>query len=299
MRAPCAALDAVRDQRPPPAGAICELEAQGERAGGGVEQAYVHAYRREVGMRREVHEFQGIAAPCLEVHRLPHAPRVSVPLLSLELEGVGRVVHADDEPRSFAGTRACQLEGEWGVATLVLAQLVAIEPCGGAPVRRPEHEKHTAASPRLWHGDVAGVPPDVAAIGNPGEWRSPRERHEGLSSRGNATAGPAVAFATVVRIECELPAAVEIEPLGALEVGPWVFGKRICWALDERQDYAEARRAKTHAPRFSIKKRRRPRWRAPCLCCVPRWLRELDDVLRRRALLALHDFELDALAFGE
>src|SRR5438034_8084163 len=46
------------------------------------------------------------------------------------------------------------------------------------------------------------------------------------------------------------------------------------------------------------KKQRRP-YGAPCLCCVPRWLRELDDVLRRRALLALHDFELDALALGE
>src|SRR5467141_3038668 len=48
-----------------------------------------------------------------------------------------------------------------------------------------------------------------------------------------------------------------------------------------------------------MKKTTAPFLGAPCLYYVPRWLRELDDVLRRRALLALHDFELDALAFGE
>jgi hypothetical protein len=32
---------------------------------------------------------------------------------------------------------------------------------------------------------------------------------------------------------------------------------------------------------------------------VPREWLELHDVLRRRALLGLHDFELDALAFGQ
>src|SRR5574341_390373 len=49
----------------------------------------------------------------------------------------------------------------------------------------------------------------------------------------------------------------------------------------------------------TLKTERRPlgRERRP-LCCVPRWL-ELDDVLRRRALLTLHDFELDALAFSQ
>ena len=79
-------------------------------------------------MRSEVNEFQGIAAARLEVHGLPHSPRFAVALLSLELEGVGRVVHADHEPPAFAGTRRCQLEGERGVTALVLAQLVAIEP---------------------------------------------------------------------------------------------------------------------------------------------------------------------------
>src|SRR5882672_347624 len=48
-----------------------------------------------------------------------------------------------------------------------------------------------------------------------------------------------------------------------------------------------------------MKKTTAPFLGAPCLYCVPRWLRELDDVLRRRALLALHDFELDALALRE
>jgi hypothetical protein len=47
------------------------------------------------------------------------------------------------------------------------------------------------------------------------------------------------------------------------------------------------------------KKTQRPLLRAgACLSWYRLWL-ELDDVLSRRALLALDDVELDALAFGE
>src|ERR1044071_6233277 len=70
--------------------------------------------------------------------------------------------------------------------------------------------------------------------------------------------------------------------------------------LDECEDQADLGGAGCHSPRIlARKKQRRPRERAPCLTTVPLWLRELDDVLRRRTLLALDDFELDALAFGE
>src|SRR2546428_8418030 len=42
-----------------------------------------------------------------------------------------------------------------------------------------------------------------------------------------------------------------------------------------------------------------PRWGgAPSDCWFRAWL-ELHDVLRRRTLLGLHDFELHALAFGQ
>src|SRR6266436_5783928 len=47
-----------------------------------------------------------------------------------------------------------------------------------------------------------------------------------------------------------------------------------------------------------MKKTTAPSLESAVSYCVPRWL-QLDDVLRRRALLALHDFELDPLAFGQ
>src|SRR5204862_5734590 len=47
-----------------------------------------------------------------------------------------------------------------------------------------------------------------------------------------------------------------------------------------------------------LKRTRRPLQGAPCRIRCRGGL-ELDDVLRRGALLALHDFELDALAFGQ
>jgi len=104
----------------------------------GLEQAHVHTDPGEIGTRCEVHELQRIAAARLEVDRLPHAPRFAVALLALELEGVGGVVDADDELLARAEPRVLQLERKRSVAALVVAQLLAIEPRGGAPVRRAE-----------------------------------------------------------------------------------------------------------------------------------------------------------------
>src|SRR5437867_13208452 len=54
--------------------------------------------------------------------------------------------------------------------------------------------------------------------------------------------------------------------------------------------------------RRTVKRRENPtapRWGgAPSDCWFRAWL-ELHDVLRRRAFLGLHDFELHALAFGQ
>ena len=68
-------------------------------------------------------------------------------------------------------------------------------------------------------------------------------------------------------------------------------------ALAERGAGSQGRVAARAIGRRS-EKRRSPK-RAPFCATVPRWLRELDDVLCRRAFLTLDDFELDALAFGE
>src|SRR5436189_80603 len=150
--------------------AIREGEPQGEGTRGRVVQAHVHADTGEVGARREMHELQRVGAPCFEIHGLPHAPRFSVALFPLRLERIRSVVHADDELLAFAEPRVLQLERKRGVAALVLAQLLAVEPRGGAPVRRTEHEKHPSPAPGLRNGDIAGIRSDVPAIRNAREW---------------------------------------------------------------------------------------------------------------------------------
>src|SRR5439155_1051462 len=227
-----AARDAVRDDRPPCA--IRELEAQGERARGGALQSHVHADTREVGIWREVHELQRIAPARLEVHGLPHAARFSVALLALELEGVRRIVHAYNEPLACAVARLFQLEGERGVAALVLAELLAVEPRRRPPVRRSENEKHPASAPGVGYGDVAGIRADVPAVRHAGERGAPRERHHDLT------------FAAVLS-EPELPAAVEIEPLCSLEIGARVFGERNTVRNGVAQETEEERKTQVHS----------------------------------------------------
>ena len=57
----------------------------------------VDAHAAEIRVRREVHGLERVAAARFEVHGLPHAARLSVALLPLELEVVLRVVDAHDE----------------------------------------------------------------------------------------------------------------------------------------------------------------------------------------------------------
>ena len=80
-----------------PAGAIRELDAHGERAWRRIEQPHVHVDTGEVGMRREVHEFQRVGSARLEVDGLPHPAGFAVALFAFELEGMRRVVHADHQ----------------------------------------------------------------------------------------------------------------------------------------------------------------------------------------------------------
>src|SRR5256885_9255764 len=104
----------------------------------------------------------------------------------------------------------------------MLAELLAVEPGGRAPIAGAHDEEDTLAAPRLRHGDFARVPADVRAIGNAGERCAPREwNHDGAIAWKRATR-PAQTQALVARIKRKAPAPVEIQPLGALEIGTGV-----------------------------------------------------------------------------
>src|SRR5829696_5172260 len=118
----------------------------------------------------EVHGRQRRTAPRLEVDGLPDPARLSVPLLSLELERVWTVVDAQDDALRRARSRTSRkLDREGDVASLVLTDLRAVQPHGGAPVRRADDEKHSTPPPLLWDRDRARVPPDLRAVRNAGK----------------------------------------------------------------------------------------------------------------------------------
>src|SRR6266516_6918161 len=92
-------------------------------------QPRVDADAGEVAVRREVHRLERVAAARLEIDGLPHPVRRAVALLPLELERVRGVVDADDETQRLREAQALrELAGEWRVSTLVLANLLSVDP---------------------------------------------------------------------------------------------------------------------------------------------------------------------------
>src|SRR5688572_11797682 len=105
-------------------------------------------------------------AASLEVHRLPDAACLSVPLLALELVRMIGIVDPQGQAMRDAERGAgSELEGERRVAALVVTELHAIEPGGRPPVRCADDQEHPLAAPRRGNLDRSLVPTDVRAVG--------------------------------------------------------------------------------------------------------------------------------------
>src|SRR6266516_2841836 len=200
VRRRSAARDPLRHHRL--AVAIGERESQRQIAGRRLEEPHVDAHSGQVVMRREVHGLQGIRPARFEVHGLPHASCSAVALLAFELERMRGVVHTNHQTLWLARRCRLQLERKRSVAALVLAQFCAVEPDRGAPIAGAEHQEHALPPvvPGRGHGDLAGA--------------------------GQVTAHPTCALAFIARIERESPPAVQVQPLGSLEVGPRMLRQR-------------------------------------------------------------------------
>src|SRR5688572_10250177 len=101
-------------------------------AGRGLEQPDVYAHAIEILRWREVHRGEWCRTARFQVYGLPDTACFAIPLLTLELEGVLRVVDADDE--ALRHSRACQcgeLERKRRVSALMLAEPTPVEPRGG------------------------------------------------------------------------------------------------------------------------------------------------------------------------
>src|SRR3954471_15857640 len=103
------------------------------------------------------------AATRLEVDRLPDPTRGSVALFAFELERMRCVVHTQHQVMRAAHQAPRELERKRSVTALMLAELLAVEPSGRAPVARAHDEEDTLAAPRRRHGNLARVPADVRA----------------------------------------------------------------------------------------------------------------------------------------
>src|SRR6476661_3305512 len=91
VRGGCAARDLSCEDVLTPE--IIQDDAHRERARGGLQESRLDTHPVQVAPRREMHRRQRRATARLQIDRLPHAPRGTVPLLAFQFEGVWRVVH--------------------------------------------------------------------------------------------------------------------------------------------------------------------------------------------------------------
>ena len=189
--------------------------------------------RAVLDIRGEMHRLEVLPSARLEVDGLPHAARVAVRLLAVEPPAaagghVALVPRAERELLRLAPLHQLgQLELERRVAAGVRAELLPVEPAGRVVVGRADDEEHALALPLGRNGDVAPIPADVGLVLDARELAAPRKRHQ-YALRETVVIGgePLVLQSGVLRVERELPAAVQVDPLGAFPVGARMLRKR-------------------------------------------------------------------------
>ena len=195
------------------------LECQFERFAFGRRRCerHVHLHAGVVDVRGEVQGLDVIGAARLQIDGLPDAAGVAVALLAVEVGVAGRVVGLDHQRLALAEAHVFQFTLERSISALVGAGLDAVEPGGRLPVGGADHQEDAFAFPRLGDGDLASVPGDIALVLHLGEFGAPGEwDQDTLVQGGAALVGQGLLCGC--GIEGEGPVAVEVEPVGALEV---------------------------------------------------------------------------------
>ena len=201
----------------------------------------------------------------LDEDRLPDAAgrRVPLPLLADGLLGVvHRVLHAqDDHAPALRVERVGQVELERRVAALVPSERLAVAPAFGEEIRRADRQDHAFAGPRRARragcGFRAGTSRPRSAARS-GGWCGPRSSGRGKrawrssdrcrrnrpaptpraipsrTARGSvrphgplARLEPAFVHAEPFAVEAEIPRAVEVEPVHALDAPALAVGARV------------------------------------------------------------------------
>ena len=178
--------------------------------------------------------------PGLEVDGLPYPARVPVALLPFQLERPRHVVHPQDQRLVGARRRVRQFHLERRVTALVASERPAVEPHVGLPVGCADHEEHALALPLRRHPDRPRVPGNLRLVCDTGQLRPPRVGDvDGQRERAGSALEPALPLTGVGGIEAEAPVAVQVDPLGAFEIGPRVLGQRNLRPRQSRQRHQD------------------------------------------------------------
>ncbi len=151
-----------------------------------------------------------------------------VGLLARRLQARGGMVRgADDELVLAIRHQVGDLEREGGVTALMLAGEEAVHPHSRVPVHGAEVEEQSLPPHGVRDLEHPTVPHTVHEVGHlhTGESALGAEGNEDLAGV-VAPEGVAHLLADFVIVDLELPHPVQVEPVGSLEVGSWVFGPR-------------------------------------------------------------------------
>jgi hypothetical protein len=197
--------------------------------------AELHHACRDTRLVREGHTLERLDArrACrLQPHGLPNPADAGVPVGHLLAErglAVGAVFDAhDDAIRAVKARMRGDVKAELGVAALVFADAHAVDPHGGVVVYRAEAEPDALPAPAVGQAELAAIPCDafVLRVANAAEFAFPSVGHTDCAGVGAGQRVPFLAKPHIVRVELELPRAIQRLPLSAFEVRARVLGSR-------------------------------------------------------------------------
>ena len=190
--------------------------------------AYFNTDDGILGIGCEVNVVDVMLATSFEIDGLPNAANVAVTLFARETLVVGGVVGHNDEVLRHI-VEASEVPGDFNfegsVATLVGGDVTTVEVDLGVPFAGTDDEEDALVAPSAWNDDIAGIVTLVAFVGDTGKGRAPTERDGDLVVEVGCDAIFCGVLATF-GIERELPGAVEVDPVGAFEVGTRMLGER-------------------------------------------------------------------------
>ena len=105
------------------------------------------------------------------------------------------------------------------------AEFLPIEPSHRQPITGADDDEDALALPFGGHANRPAIPSDIGLAVHARKRRAPWKGHRDRQGKLDVAIRPVLAHAGVFRVEAEVPRAVEIHPLGPLEIGSRMLGQ--------------------------------------------------------------------------